>query len=253
VAVAALVAGCGSSGSTKPNASPTTPTTTVRTAPNTPEQLAADKALARRAVLRLTDLPRGYKLAPDQSDDSSSNDTTPAQAQRFATCAHVSAEVTKTLLRGDPPPGVVQVESKDFEHDVLPTSQITLSGTVDIGRTPADVGNLIPIVGSASAPGCWKNLFDEMFGSGSAHGTYVADVHVAPYGAVGLGDRSGGLHVRLVATSAGLSVPIDLAIVAAQHGRMAVLLVVTGFGKTPENGIERTLLQKMLDRLDAAA
>jgi hypothetical protein len=147
---------------------------------------------------------------------------------------------------------VVEVQSKDFEHDVLRISQETISGTVDIGRTPAQVGVLLEIVGSASAPHCWKDLLEETFAAGSAQGTRVGHVTVAPLGAVDVGDHSGGLRVRVVTTSHGLSIPITIDIVAAQRGRTAVSVAITGFGATTTKGVERAVLQKMLDRLDAA-
>ena len=78
-----LFAGCGSSGSSKPNAVVTT-TTAVgisSDAPNTQEQRAADKALAKRAVLNLADLPAGYESTPPSDSDS---EVPPAALAQFA-------------------------------------------------------------------------------------------------------------------------------------------------------------------------
>src|SRR5205814_6066057 len=128
--------------------SPTTPTTTVQTAPNTPQQLAADKALARRAVLRLTDLPLGYHVAKDQSASSSGDNVPPAVSRRFASCAHLPPAVAKAMLSSDPPPGVVDAESKSFEADPEVLSQLTISGSVDIGRTSSQVAEFLTILDS---------------------------------------------------------------------------------------------------------
>src|SRR2546428_5255397 len=63
------------------------------TAPNTPKQIAADRATAKRAVLTSNDLPAGYKGVPH--DESSSNDLPPAGREEVRRVLGPSAAIPR--------------------------------------------------------------------------------------------------------------------------------------------------------------
>jgi hypothetical protein len=256
VATGFVLSGCGSSGSDRPEATATTTTTTSSalssSAPDTPEQLAADRALAKRALLRLGDLPAGYKVSKDDSDDDSPEDDSSDNAddatnRRFAECAQLSPELTQAMLSDDPPPGIVDVQSPEFELQSGLLAEVTLDSSVDVGRSPDSVARLLEFFDVGSKPKCFEDLFgavSEADADGSAH---VESVE--PADPVGVGDRSRGFRATITVSASGITVPLSLEVAAAQRGRALAIVTATRFGVPVEEQLVRSLLQTVIDRL----
>ena len=130
LAVAGLIlTGCG--GGSAKVAAPAPTTTQPGVAPNTPAQRAADKAVAGRAVLKLSDFPLGWTSAPH--DKSGSSGPPPAIERRLVACSHLPKRFFDDQADQQP-----NVDSPDFSKGVVgagPAARIESS--VELDRTVA--------------------------------------------------------------------------------------------------------------------
>jgi hypothetical protein len=237
----------------------TTTTTTPRSlsAPDTPEQRSADRALAKRALLRLADLPLGYKVSKDDATDDDEGDTSADDAavnRRFADCAQLSPELTKAMLSDDPPPGIVDVQSPGFEHESGLLDEVSVDSSVDVGRTPESVARLLEVFAVVDKKECFEKLFASAGEAGAAEGGGQSRFEaVESAGPIGVGDRSGGFRVTMTISASGITIPFALDVVAAQRGRALASVTVTSIGAPVEKQFARSLLRKVAERLDDAA
>jgi hypothetical protein len=247
--VPVFLAGCGSSGSTKASVPATTTTTTTTaglgaTAPNTPEQRAADQALARRAVLKLTDLPVGYESKPASDSES---DVPKAALVQFASCMHMSKADAAEFLNGADEDDQPSAEA-DFEYD-SPTGQTSFESQVELDRTSADISRPFETLDNGD-PACWKDLFDAAFREDVPKGTTIGPTTVTELETSGLGDQAEAFRAEVVVTSRGRSVPVTLDFYFVGHGRAGISLFGSGIGRAVEPSFERLLVQTVVDRLD---
>ena len=242
VAVAALLAGCG--GGSK----------TVK-APNTPKQIAADKAVAEKAVLQLSDLPAGYKGSPH---DSSGSDKIPnAVAAKFGTCAHMpAAEITK-LMNGDHQADQPSANSQDFAlTGSSALTQTSISNTVELDRSSKDLSDPLDLFGASRALPCWKDLFQAAFNATAPSGGSIKGLSVFALPTKSLGDQAAAFEARVDISTSASVVPVTvtayLDLYFVRRGRAGVTLLGSGIGTRIPPTLERSLVQKVLDRLDAA-
>src|SRR5262249_44582212 len=142
--------------------------------PNTAQQLAADKAFAKHAVLRLSDLPRGYKATPSDSSDSS-DDIPAAPLAKFATCAHASVAEAGDFLNDHPKPDVPSVKS-DFSKNEASLNETDLESRVDMHRSASDLAG--PLALLTARVSCWRDLFQAAFTQTAPKNTPVSPVRV---------------------------------------------------------------------------
>jgi len=254
VAVAALVAGCGSSGAGKPSASPTTPqtsTTIARTVPDTPAQRAADRALARRVVLRLNDLPSGYKAEKDDSSGGPGDNVPPAELKKFAICAGVPPRDVKALF--DQPTGgdFPSADSPTFDSGGAELTRQSFMGSVMLAPSPDVLRPLLAIIDRASQRGCWKPFIAAALNSGKPSEGTFSHLTVEPSGLRVDADQFSGINSRVIISEGFISLPATIDILFARRGRSGVALFGAGIGRDIDHNLERSLVQKMLDRLHA--
>ena len=258
-----LLSACGSDGSSKASTPDTTPTTAATTtttssvtgtAPNTPEQLAADKELARAAVLRPADVPAGFTAEKDEpgDDSGSGDDLPPGVLQTFSDCAHLSPQDAKTFLNGEPTPDMPTVDSPTFERSGGIAVQQTIDSSVVVARRPEKVARVIHIVGAPEAEQCWRSVFEAAFASdaGSAPDPGFSDLTIDTAPVPDLGDEAAVLHGHLTIESSGISLPVWLDMYFARQGRAGASLFAAGISSRVDEIVELALLRKMLDRLD---
>ena len=86
----------------------------TKTAPDTAEQIKVDTAIAKQAVLKLKDLPAGYKGTPHV--DNPSADTPKPVLQKFATCADIPETEAAELVNGTDDPSDATANSALFDQ-----------------------------------------------------------------------------------------------------------------------------------------
>ncbi len=230
-----FAAGCGSSSKTS-------------TAPNTPEQRKFDKALGKQAVLKLADLPVGYKATPHKNDPSTA---TPESAVReFASCAHVPKARVASLLNGKADPKEVEVDSSDFANkDVQTGYSTTFENSVDLERSSKDVTGPFDTFTARTAHPCWKELFHAIFEDSADPGTAIRNVAVTPISTGKIADKSAGLAVRLTVVGKARSVNAYIDVYLVCSGRAGISLVATGIGERADSSLALSLVQTVADRL----
>lgn len=117
----ALVAGCSSGGSAE-TASNSPDDTSAATTTTSPRTNAADKALADRAVLKLSDFPPGW------TSEASEDENSDAVNKQLTECFHI--EGPKLV------PDASNVDSDDFNS----SSDQTVTNTVSVAASASDIG-----------------------------------------------------------------------------------------------------------------
>jgi hypothetical protein len=240
-----LLAACGSSGKT---ASDVPTTTTVATAPNTPAQLATDKATAVASVLRRSDLTAGYKQIPP--NPSSDDDFPPAVLTKFASCAHLSKEQAKKFF------DQAQVKQPQAESHFMKKDgellETDFDNTVELDRSAHDISEPFDLLKQTPAK-CWQGLFEAAFAQSPPEGATVSGVKVTSLSTLGLGDQALAFRVGVNISAPGLTVRSTIDLYFVGRGRAGVTLTATGVGRPADPAFERSMLEKVLQRVDAAA
>jgi hypothetical protein len=221
-----LVTACGSGGSSRPSASRTT--------------RAEDVALAQRAVLRLADLPSGFRAV--KTDSPSGFHVTPALTRRFAECSQSPISDVQALLSGKTAGAMATANSPTFLSRRVGPAQQSLGNFVLVADSTAAQQRLFALVRRATTHGCWKSFF-ERFGTTT----------VTPIRSFDVGDESTGIRVNVRVSEHGRAVPTTADLLFVRRGRAAVSLDALWVSRSVERPMERALLQKVVDRLDAAA
>ena len=234
-AMVVAAAGCGSSSKTS-------------TAPNTPEQLKADKAIAQQAVLTLSDMPPGFKATPHQA---SSDDTPEPVLRRFAQCAKVpQAEIADFIKRNDPKQP--DVDSADFSRlDVAKGALTTFENNVAIDRSSKHIGSQFDVLAAKSTLKCWKDFFRAAMVSSSDTGVSARGVTVVSLPIDKIADQSAAFGVRATVVRPDRStVKLYFDFYIARSGRAAISLLATGVGEQVDSSLAQSLMQTVADRLE---
>jgi hypothetical protein len=221
------------------------------TAPNRPKQIAADKAIAKQAVLRPGDLPAGYKASPHQT--SSSNKIPQSVARKFATCAHIPEAEIVSLMNGTHEPDKPSADSPDFaKSDSVTRFDVTFENNVEIDRSSKDLSVPLDRFGAKRALPCWKALFQAAFDQTQPTGASYRDLSVTSLPISRLGDQSAAFEARVTISASGRSVNTYLDFFLVRRGRAGISLLATGIGVRVDLSLERSLLNTVVGRLSAA-
>jgi hypothetical protein len=230
-----LVNGCGKSSS--------------ETAPNTPEQLNADKAVAKQAVLKPSDLPSAYKVTPHKRDPA--NDTPKAILRKFATCAKVPQSQAAELINGADDPGTASVDSPDFSFvDTDSGTSIDFQNTVAFDRSSKEISEPIDVIGAEDALPCWKDLFKAAFQTGATAPLELSEIAVTPIDVGDVGDQSFAFECRVVMTKGTRSARAFHALYFVRSGRAGITLSASGIGKPVDQSLSLYLVKTIADRLE---
>ncbi len=247
VGIAALVvlgAGCSSGGSAKStgtNATTSTSTQTTVASTTTTQRRnnnAAYKALAQRAVLKLSDFPPGWTSAPSKDDNSNAID------KQLSQCFHIQG--LKLI------PNATNVDSDDFTSP----SEQTVTNTVSVTATASEIGKAFDVLSGPNAPKCFTDAFNagiqENLKSSSTtlpNGTTIGSASVNPLSFNALGDRTIAYRASIPVSAKGFDTAVYLDFILVQHGRFAVVLsgedTITPF----PTDMSESLIRKVLARL----
>jgi hypothetical protein len=237
LAMVLVVAGCGSSSKTS-------------TAPNTAEQIKNDKALARHAVLKLKDLPTGYKGTP-HTDDSDS-DAPEAVLRKFAACAKISSAEADRLLNGSgDDASKPSVDSPDFELLDKSTGFFTrFENTVEIDRSSDDISKPLETFGKEDVLPCWRDVIKSSLTLGLDPGESVTGIKVAALDLGDVGDDAVAFAVRANFKGPARTVPAYINLYYVGSARAGISLTATGIGKPIDKDLAVSLVKTVADRLE---
>jgi hypothetical protein len=258
LAVAVLAAGCGgdsdeeSSSTTAPATSPaTSPATTSppTSDPRSPDQLAADRALAERAVLKPADFPPGWTGEPDTDDTSPELD---AARERFATCLGVDP----SFIGGGARAGA-KAESDDFEDD--DNNEVQNTVTMVFSRERA-VGQL-ETFRKPEARGCFETFVNSAIqqsvqnpgpGQTAPPGVSFGQARVEVLSVGGLNTDSVAYRARVPVTVRNESADALFDIVLALKGRAGITMIFISIGQPFPTDLATSLTNKVIDRSPAS-
>jgi hypothetical protein len=234
-----LVAACGGGGSSVVNA------------PNTPKQIAADEALAKQAVLRLGDLPAGYKGAPHSK--SSGGDVPQSVLDKFATCAKVPKSKIAHLMNGNDDPSKPSADSPDFDlKDASTGVSSSFENNVEADRSSEDVSEPLDLLAAKSALECWKDLSRSVIEETAPPGGSVRDLSVVSLPIGKIGDQSAAFEVRVTLSGSARTVKAYLDFYLVRSGRAGISLVASGINQRVDSSLALSLLRTVVSRLKGA-
>ena len=217
------------------------------TAPNTPKQLSADKALAKQAVLRQGDLPAGYTGTPHTD---SGNNLPPAAEASFLACTHLPRSFLNNSANQQP-----NADAPDFKKgDITTGPSSEIDSSVELDRSSKDISDPLSHLQEASAAKCFEPFFQSEIEQGakdtpglSLTGLTVRDISIGS-----VGDQRAAFEGRLTLSASGLSIPTYFDIYFVRRGRAVVDLTGIGFRQPVSQVLVKSLLATMVGRLDAA-
>jgi hypothetical protein len=246
VAIAVLLAGCGGGSAKVTTSLPSTPSR--QAAPDTPAQLAADTALAKRVGLRLGDLPAGYTAKPH--DDSS--DAIPAKvAKAFGSCAHIPKSSLSSLLGDVPDPSAPSVSAPDFEL-VLGSRHTSFENNVELDRTARDLSEPLALFGAPAALPCWKALFGAVLAQTAPKDGVFEGLIVQAIPISRIADQSAAFEAQVTLAVGRIAVPVVFDFFFVRLGRAGVTLFASGINHRVDTALEVSLIRKVVTRLRAA-
>jgi hypothetical protein len=249
VAVAGLIlAGCGG-GSAQVAAAPPATTTRPAVAPNTPAQRAADKAHARRAVLKLTDFPLGWTSSPH--DNSGNDSDTPAERaaeKNVESCSHLPKRFFDDTSDNQP-----AVDSPDFSKGQVgagPAAEI--QSNVEIDRSVSAISEPLSYLARPRTAQCFGPFFKAVFRQsvGKTPGVTLTDFKFGALSVGSLGDQSAGYQGRVTIAGPRASIPVEFDLYFVRVGRGIATLTATAFSIPFDQAFAQDLLQKMVSRLN---
>ena len=256
IVVVVLLAGCGGDSDDESSSTTAAPATSVATTspattavptsdPRTPDQLAADRAEAEKAVLKLTDLPPGWTGEPDTDDESPEVD---AAQQRFATCLGVDP----SFIGGGARAGA-KAQSDDFEDDENHQVQNTVTMVYSRERALQQLETFR----KPEARECFEAFVDAAFQVALRN---PGPGRTAPPG-LSFGEAEvellsvGSLHTDAVAYRARVPVTVQdesaeavFDIVLALKGRAGITMIFIGIGEAFPADLETSLTNTVIDR-----
>jgi hypothetical protein len=245
-----LLASCGG-GSAKvtaqpPRATKTTTTTMPPAAPNTPKQRVADTAVAKQAVLELSDLPFGWAANPH---NNSGPDLPKSVETKFLACAHLPKRFIDNANDNQP-----NADSPDFTKGTVgagPAAEVDSS--VEVDRAVSDVSEPLSHFADPGTAKCFDPLFRAEFALAlrgdtgvSLHGFALRALSVGT-----VGDQAAGFQGRVTITGPKASIPIEFDLYFVRKGRGIAMLTAVAFSVPFDQAFAQSLLQKMVGRLSA--
>jgi hypothetical protein len=245
LAAGVLLAAC-SGGSSKSAVQPST-TTKPPVVPNTPKQRAADKAIATKAVLALTDFPIGYTSTPHKN---SGDDLSPAVEKKFLACTHIPKRLLDNSKSNQP-----HADSPDFMKGVVGAGPaIEVESNVEIDRALKDVSEPLTYLAAPNTVNCFQPFFKAAFESGlkGEPGVSLSNFTFRGLSVGPIGDQAAGFQGRVTLVGPRASLPLEFNLYFVRVGRSVVTLTATTFSIPMDQPYAQTLLEKMVGRLKAA-
>lgn len=235
-----LVAACSSGASTTDGFTHgATPST------ESPQKVAADKALATAAVLRPSDLPPGWQATPHIDDPGA-----PGLDKQIAGCLHVSASL---LTERNPD----NADSPDFQD----ASGGQIGNSVGYLATAAESREVLGILRGSRLPGCLtaairKDLAYEVKHPSRSSDTIPAGVTLGQgstsrlsFPTIGDGSVAYRITVPIHVSGQALNIYVDL--MSAIKGRAGVELIDEKPANPPDPVLEQHLMTLVVGRLSS--
>ena len=261
IVVVVLLAGCGGASDDESSSTTAAPATSVATTspattavptsdPRTPDQLAADRAEAEKAVLRLADFPPGWTASPDEADA-----TTPEREpalERFAGCLGVEP----SFIGGGARAGA-KADSDDFEDE--DNNQVQNTVTMVFSRERAL--QQLETFRKPEARGCVESFVDAAIqrsvanpgpGETTPPGLSFGRARVEVLRPAGLHADAVGYRARVPVTVQDESAEALFDIVLALKGRAGITMLFISIGQPFPSDLETSLTNKVIDRAPAA-
>lgn len=236
MALALAVAGCGESSSgTSDGQAP-------RSSDNrTPAQLAADRGLARQALLKLSDFPDGWTSKPSSKDN---ND------DRFGDELAKCLDIPNSLLGSDTNDSV---DSPDFDS---PDDQ-EVSSSVIVGPSADEAETIFAILEKPSATHCFRVALNNELeysmthDSDSPKNVQLGHVTFSNVNLPQFADESVAYRAEVSVSSSGLNVDVDVDLIFMRHGRAATFVSFLDIFSPFPVGLEKRYAQIAAERLSA--
>jgi hypothetical protein len=220
----------------------------VVTAPNTPEQLAADKALAKQAVLRLGDLPAGYTASPHTD---SGGDLPPAVEREFLACSHLPKRFIDDKA-GDQP----NADAPDFKQGNLAGGGATteIQSSVEIDRSSKNISEPLAYLAGKKVAKCFEPFFRAAIAQAAkdAPGMSILALTVKGIPADSIGDQRAAFQGRVTIAVSGISVDVYFDLYFVRKGRAVLTLLGLGTRAPVSRSLEYSLLRTVVSRLKGA-
>jgi hypothetical protein len=237
VALLGFATSCSSGGSAK-SAGTSPPATRAATSTTTAETNPAAKALAKRAVLKLSDFPPGWTSSPSTGGSAKVD-------KQLSDCFHITSP---HLV-----PGGASADSDDFTSP----SQQTITNTVGVAPSTGDVTKVMDILSGANASTCFTEAVNTALAEGLKStsstlpkGTTIGNATVSPESFNSLGDRTVAYQASVpVTTDQGFNANVYVDLIFVQQGRAAVLLSAEDTLTPFPPDTSASLIRKVLARL----
>lgn len=209
--------------------------------------MAADKAGAETAILKLSDLPPGWTAQPSSPDSERSAEQRSAEAE-FAECADVDPSVI-----GAGSSSVTRAKSEEFSDD----GDHQVEGSVTVIATREAAKAQLSSIRKKEIPGCLANFVNRAIksaiknpkaGESAPTGVEFGDAKVETLNLPGLHATSVGYRTIVPVRAEGRSVEVNLDIVLALSKRSGISMTFTSFGPPFDSAVEVELTNKVIDR-----
>ena len=208
------------------------------------QNVAADKALAQMAILKLSDFPAGWTSNPSQS--SSSGD------QQFGndldTCLHTSESILRT--NGSP----ASADSPEFDDSNANTAE----SAVQYRASTANAQAVMKIVQQTNFPSCMTTAISKVItsaiqnpstGSTLPAGASVGSVTFAAMSFPTYADASKAFRLTIPITYSGLTLSAYFDLILVEKGRVVVSMDFLGAGQPFDTAMEQQLTSLVVGRL----
>jgi hypothetical protein len=239
VVVATLLTACGGNGDEEDANSD-------RATPATPAQdVAADKAAAERAILKLSDFPPGWEAKPHEETPDD-----PDVARRLSDCLRVD-------LSGFEDDNPASADSPDFESP----EQQEVQSFVGFEPTSAKAQELFAIFERPETPGCLSEATSEIIteslkrpepGEELPKGVTVGQVSINRASFPTIGERTIAFRMTIPVRADRLQLSVYADMVFALKARAGVVLSFIDFGSPFPTDQAQQLTRIVVDRVPAS-
>jgi hypothetical protein len=239
VGVVLVLAACGDK---SPSSSPATTAD-----PRDPVQVAADKAAAQAAVLKISDLPIGWTAQPNADEATVSVEQRSAEAQ-FADCAEVDPTV---IGAGRDSPTRAKSDEFSDAQDHQVESSVTVVATTDAAKEQLNS------IRKSTVPGCLAKFVDRAIRSSIENpksgetpptGVTFGEAKVKTLDLTGVHAPSVAYRATVPVHAGGQAIDVNLDIVLALRGRTGISMTFTSFGTPFATDVEVALTNSVITR-----
>jgi hypothetical protein len=249
VALAIAAAGCGGGSSssrsqTAQKRAPNSPQRGRGVAPRSRSQLAADRTLASRALLRLSDFPTGWTAATRHREPSQ-----PKLEREIASCLHIAPSLVN---EADP----AEVRSPGFKH----AGGAEISNTVTVTPTAGVAAEQLSVFSKPETARCLRSGMEKELRYTFSHakagrktpgGVSFGHATVERLSFPAVGDQSVAYRVGVSISAKTLHLPLYFDVVLVRAGRGEISLSFAGVLLPTSPSAELALTDLTVRRLDA--